>query len=305
MPHGAYSATEMPQGERMREVRLPSTGVTVHVFSTPGPGIAEAPVFVLVHGIGMSHRYLNRLHGELAQAGAVHSVDLPGFGRSPKPDNGVTIEQYADYLGELLPRLNGRPVVLVGHSMGAQFVTETAVRYPALVGHLVLIGGVTDPTRDSALRQGLALARDTLKEPISGTLIVLGDYLRCGPRWYLATLRPMLSYRTDLRLRDVRAPTLVLRGADDPVSRHEWGVHLAAQAPRGTMLELPGRHLVQFSAATATAGAIRAHLLAPVPPAPVPTVPALGLPVVPVLPVVGGAPGLPATPLRPAEPVAP
>lgn len=266
---GADSPAGAPRGGRMREVRLPSTGVTVHVFSAPGPGIADAPVFVLVHGIGMSHRYLNRLHDELATAGAVHSVDLPGFGRSPKPEDGVTIEQYADYLGDLLPRLTGRPVVLVGHSMGAQFVTETAVRHPALVGHLVLIGGVTDPTRDSALRQGLALARDTLKEPLSGTLLVMGDYLRCGPRWYLATLRPMLSYRTDLRLQSVSAPTLVLRGSDDPVSRHEWGVHLAAQAPRGRLLELPGRHLVQFSAATATAAAIREHVGQPVPAEPV------------------------------------
>ncbi|TFD94606.1 alpha/beta fold hydrolase [Cryobacterium lactosi] len=251
----------------MRELNLPVTGATVNVLSTAGPEGADGPVFVLVHGIGMSHRYLTRLHGELAQAGEVHSVDLPGFGRSPKPRDGVTIEQYAEYLGELLPMLSPGPVVLVGHSMGAQFVTETAVRHPTLVAHLVLIGAVTDPTRSSVLRQGLDLGRDTLKEPLDGSRIVLADYLRCGPRWYLATLRPMLAYRTDLRLREVLAPTLVIRGKDDPVSRHDWGVHLAAQAPRGRLLELPGRHLVQFSAATATAAAIRAHVHTP--PAPI------------------------------------
>jgi pimeloyl-ACP methyl ester carboxylesterase len=247
----------------LRELTLPATGASVNVLSTAGPDDTDAPVFVLVHGIGMSHRYLNRLHGELAAAGAVHSVDLPGFGRSPKPPGGVTIEQYADYLGELLPMLSPGPVVLVGHSMGAQFVTETAVRHPSLVAHLVLIGGVTDPTRDSVLRQALDLGRDTLKEPFGGSLIVFADYLRCGPRWYLATLRPMLAYRTDLRLREVVAPTLVLRGADDPVSRHDWGVHLTAQAPRGRLLELPGRHLVQYSAAPATAAAIRLHAETP------------------------------------------
>ena len=243
----------------MREVLLPGTDACVNVRSTPGPGTADAPVFVLVHGIGMSHRYLDRLHNELAVTGAVHSVDLPGFGRSPKPADGVTIEQYADYLGELLPMLSGRPVVLVGHSMGAQFVTETAVRHPEVVASLVLIGGVTDPARDSALRQALDLGRDTLKEPFDGMLIVLGDYVRCGPRWYLATLRPMLAYRTDLRLRDVCAPTLVIRGQDDPVSRREWGVRLAGSARLGRLLELPGRHLVQFTAAAATAAGIREH----------------------------------------------
>lgn len=247
----------------MRELHLPVTGASVNVRTTPGPGTTDAPVFVLVHGIGMSHRYFDRLTGELAAAGVVHSVDLPGFGRSPKPRDGVSIAQYADYLGELLPMLSAGPVVLVGHSMGAQFVTETAVRHPASVAHLVLIGGVTDPTRASALRQALALGRDTVKEPFTGMMIVLRDYLRCGPRWYFATLRPMLAYRTDLGLRDVAAPTLVIRGEDDPVSRHEWGVHLAAQAPRGRLLELPGRHLVQFSAATATAAGIREHASTP------------------------------------------
>ena len=245
----------------MREIALPVTGATVNVLSTPGE--ADAPVFVLVHGIGMSHRYLVRLQEELSLTGATHSVDLPGFGKSPKPADGVTIEQYADYLGELLPTLSARPVVLVGHSMGGQFVTETAARYPALVSQLVLIGAVTDPARGSVLMQALDLVRDTLKEPPGGIRIVAGDYLRCGPRWYLATLRPMLAYRTDLRLRDVCAPTLVIRGTQDPVSRSEWGAHLAAQAPNGRLLELPGRHLVQFSAAVATAAGIRELLAVP------------------------------------------
>ena len=253
----------------MREVSLPDTGGIVNVFSSPAPTMA-APVFVLVHGIGMSHRYLGRLQRELARSGAVHSVDLPGFGRSPRPRNGVSIEQYADYLGELLPLLSARPVVLVGHSMGAQFVTETAVRHPAVVSHLVLIGGVTDPARDSVLRQAFDLARDTVKEPFDGILSVLGDYLRCGPRWYLATLRPMLAYRTDLRLRQVSAPGLVIRGADDPVSRRGWGVRLAAAAPGGRLLELPGRHLVHFSAATATAAGILEHVGAALPGAALP-----------------------------------
>ena len=256
----------------MREFTLPVSGASVWVRSTAAPAepvtaagapAEPRPVFVLVHGIGMSHRYLRRLQAVLAGAGTTHAVDLPGFGRSPRPTQGVTIERYADYLGELLPQLSDAPVVLVGHSMGAQFVTETAARYPELVAQLVLIGAVTDPTRDTAVQQARALARDTLKEPASGTFIVLGDYLRCGPRWYLATLRPMLAYRTDLRLREVSAPTLVIRGQVDPVSRHEWGVHLAGQAPRGRLLELPGRHLVQFSAAASTAAGIRAHAGAP------------------------------------------
>ena len=252
----------------MREFTLPVSGASVWVRSTAEPAepvtaagapAEPRPVFVLVHGIGMSHRYLRRLQAVLAGAGTTHAVDLPGFGRSPRPTQGVTIERYADYLGELLPQLSDAPVVLVGHSMGAQFVTETAARYPELVAQLVLIGAVTDPTRDTAVQQARALARDTLKEPLAGTLITFVDYLRCGPRWYLSALGPMLEYRTDLRLRQVTAPTLVLRGDRDPVSHREWAEHLAAQSAGIRLAEVPGRHLVQFSAPAATAAAIVSH----------------------------------------------
>ncbi|MCU1444552.1 alpha/beta hydrolase [Cryobacterium sp.] len=242
----------------MREVALTRTGASANVLSTVGDPIG--PVFVLVHGIGMSHRYLASLHRDLARSGTVHSVDLPGFGRSPKPADGVSIEQYADYLGELIPLLSARPAVLVGHSMGAQFVVETAARYPELVSHLALIGAVTDPARATVLRQALDLARDTLKEPLSGNLTVFTDYIRCGPRWYLATLRPMLAYRTDLRLKQVDAPTLVIRGERDPVSRHGWAAYLAARPRDGRLLELPGRHLVQLTSTVATAEGIREHV---------------------------------------------
>ncbi|MFC3301072.1 alpha/beta fold hydrolase [Arthrobacter agilis] len=39
-----------------------------------------AAVFVLIHGIGMSHRYFRRLGAVLAAHGDVHLIDLPGYG---------------------------------------------------------------------------------------------------------------------------------------------------------------------------------------------------------------------------------
>ena len=43
------------------------------------------PAVVLIHGIGVSHRYLRRLHGLLAETGDTYSIDLPGFGATPRP----------------------------------------------------------------------------------------------------------------------------------------------------------------------------------------------------------------------------
>ena len=225
----------------------------VHSSAHGGP----SPTYVLVHGLGTSHRYLARLHRELERVGTVHSIDLPGFGGMPKPPRALSIGAGAALLGAAIDRLGVTEVVLVGHSMGAQFVTELAAQRPALVSHLVLIGPVTDPARARPVTQAIDLARDTLKEPISGNLLTFADSLRCGPRWYFTELVPVLAYRTDQRLRTVEAPTLVIRGGDDPVARSSWCAKLVAAAPVGSLVEIPHhRHLVQHSAPGATARAV-------------------------------------------------
>lgn len=216
------------------------------------------PTFVLVHGIGMSHRYLTRLQRELGLSGTVHTVDLPGFGGTPKPDHPMSIAETAAELGDAIDALGVAGAVLVGHSMGVQHVTEVAVQRPALATHLVLIGPVTDPRRARPVTQALDLARDALKETPSGNAITFTDYMRCGPRWYLSELRPMLGYRLEERLRSATVPTLVLRGARDPIARSTWCTELAVAARAGTLVEIPGhRHLVQHTAPGLTAAAIR------------------------------------------------
>ena len=117
---------------------------------------------------------------------------------------------------------------------------------------------VTDARRCSALEQAVDLARDTLKEPLAANLLVFGDYARCGPRWYAQELISMLSYGTHERISQVAAPTLVLRGSHDPVSRQEWCAALVRRARRGSLQEVLGhRHLVHFTAPDDVADRIR------------------------------------------------
>ena len=132
--------------------------------SVCGPG---GPVFVLVHGIGMSHRYLARLLDRLAGSGTVHSVDLPGFGGTARPAAPMTVADGATALGGALDGLGVSGVVLVGHSMGAQFATELAAQRPS--SSPTSSSSAPSPTRAAAPRaQALNLTRDALKEPPSG-----------------------------------------------------------------------------------------------------------------------------------------
>lgn len=216
---------------------------------------------VLVHGIGMSHRYLLRLARELARDRVVHVVDLPGFGRTPKPRRDVGVPEVAAALGEVVEVVTDRPVVLIGQSMGSQWVIELAAQRPALVAHAVVIGPVVDDRHRSAGAQARALLLDALREPPTTNAILLADYLRCGPRWYLAQLRHMLRYRTEDAAAALTVPLLVLRGGHDPIAGAAWCRRLRDRALDAVLVTVPrGPHNVQRSRPRAVAAAVRAFV---------------------------------------------
>ncbi|WP_282945552.1 alpha/beta fold hydrolase [Cellulomonas endometrii] len=212
----------------------PAAGVVVTDAGDPG-----APAVVLVHGIGVSERYFRPLTAELARDRRVLVPDLPGFGRSPKPERVPTVEDLADVVLAVLRHRGVDRAVLVGHSMGAQVVAEAMLRAPEVVERVLMIGSVVDAAAPTVLRQAGRLARDGLHEPPGVNAIVLTDYLRAGPRWYSAVLPHMFAYDTAAAVARLPGPALLVRGADDPVASREWVRELARLAPRGAVREVP------------------------------------------------------------------
>jgi pimeloyl-ACP methyl ester carboxylesterase len=222
-----------------------------------GPAGSSGPVFVLLHGIGMSHRYYRKLQAVLAEQGDTLAIDLPGFGGTPTPDRQLSVADYALHTAATLEKMGVSRAVLVGHSMGTQFATELAVQRPDLVSHVALLGPVVNPERRTVLQQTLALGLDSLKESPAGNTMVVSDYARSGLRWYLTELPVMMTYDLQLRLALVEHPVLVVRGSRDPVAPRLWCEKLTATAPNGRFLEIPGKpHIVQHGAAARTAAGI-------------------------------------------------
>ncbi|MBG6179661.1 alpha/beta fold hydrolase [Arthrobacter sp. CAN_A1] len=236
--------------------------LTCRLRSNSMPGAGSSTLnFVMVHGIGMSHRYFDRLQSALADHGNTHVLDLPGFGGNPKPGQQLGVDAYAAALGGALDQAGVRSCVLIGHSMGAQFVTELAVRRPDLVTDLVLIGPVTDPSRRSAAWHSLALGLDSLMERPLTNAMVMADYARCGLPWYFTELPVMLNYSIHERLPLAPQPVLVIRGSNDPVSRRPWCLRLTNAARDGRLVEIPGQpHVAHRGGAKAVTQAILAFL---------------------------------------------
>ncbi|MEK7275721.1 MAG: alpha/beta hydrolase, partial [Chloroflexota bacterium] len=111
-------------------------GQQIHAVQEGAP---NRQVALLIHGWSSSWYALSPLMPLLAQRFSVISVDLPGYGKSPRLPERTTIAAYADLLAALIQEVSTGPVVLVGHSMGGMISAVLAARYPALVERMVLL----------------------------------------------------------------------------------------------------------------------------------------------------------------------
>lgn len=212
----------------------------LHSRETADAGRPGARPVVLVHGSGTTSRYFRPLLHVLDGRVPATAVELPGIGASPPTDVPHDVAGLADVLAAWLRATGRHPVMLVGNSMGAQLVTDTAIRHPDLVERLVLIGPTVDRHRRGFLRQAVLLLRDAPRERPSLVLTVLTDSLLTARRATFRYIRAALRHRLEDRLPLVRVPVTILRGDRDPMVGQAWVDELCDAATRAGLVVLPG-----------------------------------------------------------------
>lgn len=100
---------------------------------------------VLLHGWGQNTEMMQFIQDYLSQRFTVVNLDFPGFGQSDEPDHGYTVEDYTQWLHDLLTSLNIDNPILIGHSFGCRVAIKYASLYP--VKKMVLTGaaGIREP----------------------------------------------------------------------------------------------------------------------------------------------------------------
>lgn len=120
-----------------RILRIP---YRLHYYVRPKASKKTIATVVFLHGIGDSLESWDQVYANMPSNVKVIGIDLLGFGKSPKPSwvtyNAKT--QAAAVLGTLLRMGVRRPVIIVGHSMGAIVGVEIAKRAPFAVTSLIL-----------------------------------------------------------------------------------------------------------------------------------------------------------------------
>lgn len=232
----------------LRSVWTEVDGMSIHARASSNPTPGSLPV-VLVHGYGVSGRYMIPIARLLAAELPVWIPDLPGHGRSEKPKRTLDVPELAQALRGFLDAVGVRRAAFLANSMGCQTVAELAVRHPERVDRLILVGPTANP-ETRTLRQHLPrFLRAVFEERPSLIPLVTADYLRAGPWRLLKELRAMFAYRIEENLPRIDAPAMVVHGEKDFIVPRRWAEEVARLLRTDRLFTVPGAgHALNYSA---------------------------------------------------------
>ncbi len=118
----------------------------------------SGPPLLLVHGFMTSSYSWRYVIERLSQQFTLYVPDLPGAGRSDKPDVSYHPDALADWIGELMDALGITGCRVIGNSMGGYLAMRLALRRPNAMSRLVNLhspGLVTGRMR--ALKVGMTI----------------------------------------------------------------------------------------------------------------------------------------------------
>jgi pimeloyl-ACP methyl ester carboxylesterase len=120
-----------------------------HLYSHDHGG--SGPVLILLHGIAASSDDWHEVVAALKSHYHIITIDLLGFGRSPKPQWASYVpQQHIRHIEATLRRVYPRgDFLLAGHSLGSLLATRLARRHPRRIRRLLLLSPPVYPPLDT------------------------------------------------------------------------------------------------------------------------------------------------------------
>lgn len=206
--------------------------------------------------------------------------DHRGHGGSPVPEGSYTIAELGSDVLALMDRLQIARADYAGLSIGGMVGLWLAIHAPARIGRLVVICSAPDTLNPGAFRERARVVREAQStEPIADAVIagwLTPAYADAHPdtvaelrRMIVATPAPgyagcceaVAAHDVSAALGTVRAPTLVIAGAQDRAIPPSQGERIAAAIPHARFALLdPAAHLASIEQPDAVNRLIAEHL---------------------------------------------
>ncbi|MBX0295860.1 alpha/beta fold hydrolase [Haloarcula nitratireducens] len=236
------------------ELTVDGDDVDIH-YRTGGDG----PPMVFLHGIGLDAATVSWRYAlpALAEERTVYAPDLPGHGRSDKPDCDYTTEYYLETVEAFLDALDIDEPAMTGLSMGGAIALGHTLDGRA-VERLVLVdsyglgadaywrtaanGIFQTPVLGDMLWQGVSVSKPAIRTGLRGmgavepsqelvddvSAVVDRGTVRAMRRWQRSEFRES-GFRTNYadRLAEIDVPTLLIHGKEDPLLPESWSERAA------------------------------------------------------------------------------
>jgi 2-hydroxymuconate-semialdehyde hydrolase len=244
---------------------------------TPHEGIV-----MLLHGwVGTSSWMFRHILPQLGQHLWAIAPDLPGFGRSQPLPGRPTVDAYTSFLADLAEALGLGRFHLVGASVGGTIAINFASKHPERVGRLVVVSPIHKgsylprrfhlifrlvdrpglrelvpkaPIKWWLIVRRLDMGRDTRHLLPEDRRLMARDIMRVPNQTLISVGRQVLRMDLEREARRIRAPTLIMDGAEGrmvpPRSSEELArlipgarLHIVPDCGHNLLLERPQEFL--------------------------------------------------------------
>jgi 3-oxoadipate enol-lactonase len=242
----------------------------------------SGPLVLFLGGLGMTRTGFDPQLAALGSRYRCVAWDMPGYGASPLPPEGLSFALLADAAAGLIETLGEAGAHVAGLSMGGQVALHTALRHPGRVRSLALLDSSpafgldgTDPEAWKRLRLDRLDAGEapaSMAEPVLRSVMApdaesravaaaVASMSRISAAGLRAAIECVPSHDVRARLGEIAAPTLVLVGERDEETPLPYAEALAAGIAGARLQIIPAAgHISSLEAPEAVNIALREHL---------------------------------------------
>lgn len=206
-------------------------------------------VVLMIHGWGDSSLTFDELARRFSHRYMVVGLDLPGFGGSEMPGDGLNINDYSTFVGHFSDKLGLKPEIVIGHSNGGTIAVHGLANGYFHTKYLILLASagirkVGNPKK--LLFRALAkppkillkvlpkTKQDRIKKKIYG--VIGSDFYRM--EHMRETFKNVVKYDIRDDAKDIHVPTLLLYGDADRSTPVTYGALLASALPDAKLIVL-------------------------------------------------------------------